>query len=403
MNFLKTIVILLKLIVLSILLVVYYLFFFKDVVENYTNRLTNVATKQEPLTNGMEAPAITICFSPTRKPKKMEAWNITEQFFSLTTSDSFSEDVSMKDVIDDTSFKLDKDFYIELGMFLNTSYKNKTNIRLSLGSITFMGQTIKLTEFYTIFKGMCYLLTSDFKVSVNPLLLSVVLMSGTKHDNDKPENVRLILTSKYDALSILANKWKNLKYLSIPLEFGSRTTTVDVKESKTSLITQCDQMVNSFHQCLWLELKREADDHLEHECGTFCVPMNIRGYFDILSNETNCSTCKNLKDEACAYHFYASSYVKIISKCKIQCNYNEYSANVENIDFQFGNNYSDMSADVLILSESATRTFNKEYLIYDGPGLIGNIGGSLGLFLGVSFYGAFSDTLEFVMKKFIYK
>ena len=58
-----------------------------------------------------------------------------------------------------------------------------------------------------------------------------------------------------------------------------------------------------------------------------------------------------------------------------------------------------MSADAVIYSESPTRTFNKEYLIYDVPGLIGNIGGSLGLFMGISFYGAFSDILEFVLKK----
>ena len=102
MNVLKTMTVLLKLIFVAILLVVYYLHFFKDVVENYANRLTNLATKQEPLTNGMETPAITICLSPTRKAKKMEEWNITEQFFKLKTLETYDNlfnDVSMKDTM----------------------------------------------------------------------------------------------------------------------------------------------------------------------------------------------------------------------------------------------------------------------------------------------------------------
>ena len=405
MNSLKIMVILLKLIFVAILLVVYYLYFFKDVVENYANRLTNLATKQEPLTNGMETPAITICLSPTRKAKKMEEWNITEQFFklkTLKTYDNLFNDVSMKDIIDDTSFKLDKDFFIEFGTW---NFGTTKIIPLSLGSTTFEGQTITLTEIYTLFQGICYLLKTDFNLSFfrKKLHLSVVMKNSTI-ESDKPQNVRLILSSKHDALSIVTNKWKNLNYLTVPLEFGKGSTSVDVKESKTSRITECDQTVESFQQCLWLELKRGTESLLE-DCGTFCVPMNWKAYFDFFSNqinETTYATCKNLKDESCTSDILFNAFIESLPKCKIQCNYIEYSANVENLDYQY-NNYSDMSADAVIYSESPTRTFNKEYLIYDVPGLIGNIGGSLGLFMGISFYGAFSDILEFVLKKLTLK
>ena len=402
MNVLKTMTVLLKLIFVAILLVVYYLYFFKDVVENYANRLTNLATKQEPLTNGMETPAITICLSPTRKAKKMEEWNITEQFFklkTLKTYDNLFNDVFMKDIIDDTSFKLDKDFFIEFGTW---NFGTTKIIPLSLGSTTFEGQTITLTEIYTLFQGICYLLKTDLNLSFfrKKLHLSIVMKNST-FESDKPQNVRLILSSKYDALSIVTNKWKNLNYLTVPLEFGKGSTSVDVKESKTSRITECDQTVESFQQCLWLELKRGTESLLE-DCGTFCVPMNWKAYFDFFSNETTYATCKNLKDESCTSDILFNAFIESLPKCKIQCNYIEYSANVENLDYQY-NNYSDMSADAVIYSESPTRTFNKEYLIYDVPGLIGNIGGSLGLFMGISFYGAFSDILEFVLKKLTLK
>ena len=40
----------------------------------------------------------------------------------------------------------------------------------------------------------------------------------------------------------------------------------------------------------------------------------------------------------------------------------------------------------------------KEYLIYDGIGMFGSIGGSLGLFVGFSFTGTFAWMLSWVKK-----
>ena len=43
----------------------------------------------------------------------------------------------------------------------------------------------------------------------------------------------------------------------------------------------------------------------------------------------------------------------------------------------------------LILDMGANREINKEYLIYDTLSLIGTVGGTLGLFIGFSFYDFF--------------
>ena len=56
-------------------------------------------------------------------------------------------------------------------------------------------------------------------------------------------------------------------------------------------------------------------------------------------------------------------------------------------------------ADLLLMATSRTRTVMKEYRIYDTAGMVGTVGGSLGLFLGFSFYGALSDILDLLVKK----
>ena len=47
----------------------------------------------------------------------------------------------------------------------------------------------------------------------------------------------------------------------------------------------------------------------------------------------------------------------------------------------------------------SNREINKEYLIYDTLSLIGTVGGTLGLFVGFSFYDFLVMITHFVLKK----
>ena len=53
----------------------------------------------------------------------------------------------------------------------------------------------------------------------------------------------------------------------------------------------------------------------------------------------------------------------------------------------------------MLIRTSELRTVTNEYLIYNTAGMVGNIGGSLGLFLGCSFFGFLSDFLDFIRNK----
>ena len=69
-----------------ILLVFYYRFFFKDVMANYREGLTNMATTEKEFEEdeiGIKAPSFVLCFAPAFKKNVLDTNNITDDFFIL--------------------------------------------------------------------------------------------------------------------------------------------------------------------------------------------------------------------------------------------------------------------------------------------------------------------------------
>ena len=122
--------------------------------------------------------------------------------------------------------------------------------------------------------------------------------------------------------------------------------------------------------------------------------------FDIL-NET-LPFCDNLKDEKCNIDLLVLGFNQALTDCKMQCKITEYTAKISKLAWTV-NQYGNRSSDIWILHSSASRTRTEEYLIYDEIGMIGNVGGSLGLFVGFSFFGAFSDCLDFLRSRNLFK
>ena len=391
--FIKNAFVILKVVVLILLLFIYYFYFFIDVIKNYNKGLTNMATKQEKLESnlGIEAPSISICLSPTSKLEKVQEMNLTGSFFFLQPGsyEHLDNNLIMKDIMEQTSFKLGEDFDIEFGEFWvsNSSVSMKS---LKLGKQPFLGANggsfIDVKEYFTMFSGKCYVLTSDIYVSAGvPLILSIV-------NNDKIhlDHVKLRITSKNDYLGNVNGVWNSLNPLEVRFDFDTGGTSIDLKESKTNLISECDQ--DSFYYCnsqTVLQFKKNNAD----QCGN-CLPVLTHAYFDIL-NETLLPFCDNLKDEKCNIDLLTVGVNQALTECKIQCKITEYTAKTSKITWEV-NQHGNRSADVWIFHSSASRTITEEYLIYDEIGMIGNVGGSLGLFLGFSFFGAFSDCLDFL-------
>ena len=103
-----------KLLCIGILLIFYYLYFFKDVIDQYSEGLTNFATKEETV-RSTETPAITLCFSPPYKQSIIDEYEIVSDHF-----DDITKKVQMKTFVDQAGYVMNKDF--ELGMFWSKKY-----------------------------------------------------------------------------------------------------------------------------------------------------------------------------------------------------------------------------------------------------------------------------------------
>ena len=73
---------------------------------------------------------------------------------------------------------------------------------------------------------------------------------------------------------------------------------------------------------------------------------------------------------------------KSIQECEPQCQATEFHANIQRVRMK----RSDKKTYIGVIYQTNTVTLNEESLVYDILNFIGTVGGSLGLFIGFSFY-----------------
>ena len=122
----------------------------------------------------------------------------------------------------------------------------------------------------------------------------------------------------------------------------------------------------------------------------------MKGY-KYLRNSSSLTECKNLEDEVCnggpqvwnpmPSLFNCPKPCKIITYTGSIIEYSYYNASVDEASFTF-------EADTVI-------KVAKELLVYDTNDMIGSIGGSLGLYLGFSFYGIASTPIDKLLETWI--
>ena len=93
-----------------------------------------------------------------------------------------------------------------------------------------------------------------------------------------------------------------------------------------------------------------------------------------------------------------------IGRCLIQKSFKQYTTRVEQFDFEIVkedllNGTEDMNVQFNLYFASTVVDVFEEILIFDEISLIGSLGGSLGLFIGFSFFGYISTLLQVIIDK----
>ena len=393
-------VIFLKCIIVVILFIIYYLFFFRGVIDNYSKGLTNLATMDKELDEdeiGIKAPAIVICIEPTRKMDVLEKYNITNQFFMLQTGsyEHLDSNKTMKEIISEASFRIGTDLDIAITTYQPPLYNDSSYLNLGLNTFISNGNefSINVTEVYSIQKGMCYTIKSNLYFSAKySYILSVIL----RNDIQIQESIQLKLTfaSDDDALGIIFGLWGNAEPWTLPnILFNNKTTMIDLRETIKTRILNCNKKNKLYQECLAAGFESGVNSS---DCHSKCKPMIVKAYYDN-------PACNNLENERCLIRVI-ENYADLIGHCESQCEVKDYSGELQSSDYENPMNLEDgKRADLYLLSSRRTRKLIQEYEIYDTAGMIGTVGGSLGLFLGFSFYGVFSDSVDILVKKIIKK
>ena len=393
----------LKSIIVVTLFIVYYQFFFKDVIENYSEGLTNIATTLKAFGEdeiGVKAPAFAICMEPQWKKEILEKYNISSEFFLLQKG-SFEHMIgkkTMKEIIYEASFRVNEDFKIAITAI--TSLNHFEPYYLNIGTNTFTSNenefVINVTEIYSILSGMCYIIQSNLYISTKyTYAISVILQSD--NITQKPNQMHLTATSDDDALGIVFGLWGDAKRLTLPnIQFNNKTTLIDLQEVIKTRISNCNEKGTTYQKCLATGYENAKKSS---SCPDKCTPMAIKSYHEKYFGDGEIlQTCNNLKHEDCLIR-NLQKFDENVSQCESQCQIKNYNADPQILTDPIKLYLDGERADLLLWATSRKRYLIKEYRIYDTVGMIGTVGGSLGLFLGFSFYGVFSDVLNLLVKK----
>ena len=221
-------------------------------------------------------------------------------------------------------------------------------------------------------------------------------MTGTIEKSNKCINfVKLWLTSNHDFL--VATNWQ--KSVLVPFQFnvpfgGFQYTQISLRESiiKPLNCKTSDTEYVSDWQCLVNIFFNEQFS----PCPIKCIPIQMKG-FNYLNRSIALPNCAKLEDEICnggpkVWNKLLDEFPKCLKPCKMTT-YKDSQLELREPKFlKTGQTLANFE---LIMNN--IRKIEKQTLVYDTNDVIGAIGGSLGLFLGFSFFDVISRCLDLIM------
>ena len=124
-------------------------------------------------------------------------------------------------------------------------------------------------------------------------------------------------------------------------------------------------------------------NHNKSICPNTCVPATIMGF----------PQCETMEDYLCNFKpILDTAYYKGFKKCPKHCKLAEYNGELA-IYYDYDN---DGWISWEYIFDNELIEVYEEYLMYDIIGLIGTVGGTLGLFIGFSFFDVSSTISQYI-------
>ena len=232
---------------------------------------------------------------------------------------------------------------------------------------------------------MCYIIGISSPILSDEKIMIRVLKNPEVNFKD----LDVWITPEYDYMGVSAEVFGEYTPLKIKVPFGKEQIPKIKGQECVKKPLKCkksDPDYVSAQQCL---VDRFISDDFS-PCSSKCIPIQMKG-FKYLNNSTKLVDCTNLDDEICNGGPRVWTKVPDVTfECTKPCEIIRYTSSI--ISYSY---HSLTENEAIFMYESGPiKTVAKELLVYDTNDMIGSIGGSLGLFLGFSFFGIISKFID---------
>ena len=348
------------------MLILYINFYLIDGILNYLQGGTTLSSRTEKV-EYLQAPYITLCFHPAFKPSMLQKHGLPEHTQHF------------KDIYKALKFKgMDMEMYESFGYKYGEDFDIKlTTLKFTNGTRLVEPINFETEKVVTFRNGLCYLMKYNINLSTTDAKMRLHF-SYKGLDSDMPESAKLLLSSSRGWYGIIIDDWPLFEpaFTTIPIE-KLHTQSWGTKVSQTDY--QFIEGTENFEKCLSELIARNKI------CKTKCYPF----LFNFLPNSTLC----NFEEYPCMYGMLVSRW-----KYRYECLNDK-----KNIQYKISTTASSkLKANVTefffwIYFNKATKDIKEEVFIVTTGNFIGSVGGSLGLFLGFSFFSYISGIIQKVL------
>ena len=360
--------IILQMLIYTGLLVCFIYFFMKDQMDTFLKGRTTITRRVENVKT-VEFPTITICLDPATK------LSVAKKYGFKSHNHKFSKEVPNKtlpEVFDEITYGLNRDFSI-----INFG-KEKSKIKLGFNDVygywwTKMPFFVEAIKTYNY--GTCIKLEPRFEMeNLYPIRLSIEL-SSTIENEDKIDSVIFLFTSNKSWVNIAENNWPQYQPLKVKVNM--------IQEYTHLKLQPVEEYFNEGKENTTECVKNLIESQ---NCSNPCTILTLPGI----------PYCQTVKDLKCGRNqvWHTQEY----KSC-----YTTQKATYYNLNEQIENPYHEdkttLKTDVYIIIHAMKKIIKEEVYVLTFQDLIGSVGGSLGLFFGLSFSGILFPCLnKFYMK-----
>ena len=359
-------------VILFILLFLSFLvFYFITETNEYLKGSTTFASRTEEV-DKFNLPVLVICFEPSYKPS-IYGNGSADFSYLFDKEDLTKEEEKLTDILQSASYKLNEDIQIELE--ITEGNRTERYVNLEDGHNKMDNFQIDVFKIHTLIHGSCYVIENTKEVG--PWGTFHVNIKDLNSENgDNLSGLNLFIASPKTWYGIIALSWTYFELKQHSLSFNKpKLYWIDMQVTRIT----------------YQKGHKSIEDCIQNLLSTYDACKKCSPFFFSFKNKKAVS-CQSMEDNKCWYKWVFSGK-----------NYNEYKKCMKPMSTTLFNPKLKPLGNALAQRDTVSLTFSyssdqnrieEETLMISTSSYIGSVGGSLGLFLGFSFFASLSCCID---------